>query len=241
MSKVSESRLRRSDGEKRAILREHFLFSKLSEPQIERLSSCILSKLVRQGNTIFLKGDPGSSVFAIRKGRVKISVPSVEGHDVVFNLLHEGDIFGEIALLDGRPRTADAIAITDCEFFTVERRDFLPLVYEEPEIAIQLIEILCLRLRRLSEQTEYVMFHTLASRLAKTLLQLAASAADMNQIKVDVTQQDLADMIGMTRESTNKQLQDWGRKKWVRLSRGCIMILSAAELARIAESDSSAG
>jgi CRP/FNR family cyclic AMP-dependent transcriptional regulator len=85
----------------------------------------------------------------------------------VFNLLGKGDIFGEIALLDGKPRTADATAATDCELFVIERRDFLPLMREEPDIALGIIEILCSKLRRTTEQAEEVMFLDLPSRLAK--------------------------------------------------------------------------
>ena len=83
---------------------------------------------------------------------MKISVPSVDGHDAVINVLGKGSILGEIALLDGHPRTADATAVTDCELFVIERRDFLPLMREEPEIALKMIELLCARLRLSSEQ-----------------------------------------------------------------------------------------
>jgi CRP/FNR family cyclic AMP-dependent transcriptional regulator len=111
-------------------------FATLTPLQIDRLSSCIVTKSIRQGATIFSKGDPGSNMFAIRKGRVKISAPSVEGHEAVFNLLGEGQIFGEIALLDGGPRTAAATAVTDCELFLIERRDFLPLLSSETLTAV---------------------------------------------------------------------------------------------------------
>jgi CRP/FNR family transcriptional regulator, cyclic AMP receptor protein len=238
MSHEEETFSQKRGAEKRAIIREHVFFATLTAPQIDRLSSCIVSKSVGQGATIFSKGDPGSKLFAIRKGRVKISVPSVDGHDAVFNFLDEGQIFGEIALLDGGPRTAAAIAVTDCELFLIERRDFLPLVHAEPAIAVHVIEILCGRLRRISEQTEYVMFHNLPSRLAKALLQLAGSTSDAQEIKVNVTQRELGDMVGMARESINKQLRNWQRKKWVRLERGGLIILSAEALVAIADSDS---
>jgi CRP/FNR family transcriptional regulator, cyclic AMP receptor protein len=114
-----------------------------------------------------LKDDPGSSLFAIRKGTAKMTVPSADGHEVVVNLVTEGDIFGEIALLDGRPRAADAVAISDGEMFVIERRDFLPLVREEPEMAIKLIEILRERLRQTTQQVEGVIFLHLPGRLAR--------------------------------------------------------------------------
>jgi signal transduction histidine kinase/CheY-like chemotaxis protein len=142
----------------RSILREHFLFGRLAPQHIDRLSSCIALKSVGRGTSIFSKGDAGSFLFAIREGTVKISVRSVDGHDAVFNLLGSGAIFGEIALLDGRPRTADATAMTDCELFVIERRDFLPLMHQDSEFALKLIEILCGLLRHQSKQSEDVMF-----------------------------------------------------------------------------------
>ncbi len=122
------------------------------------------------------KAIQATSLFAVCTGQVKITAPSADGKDTVFNLLKEGDIFGEIALLDGRPRTADAIAATDCELLVIERRNFVPLVHSHPEIALKLIEVLCDRLRRTSEQVEDVTFLDLPSRLAKVLLRLTESA-----------------------------------------------------------------
>jgi CRP-like cAMP-binding protein len=225
------------DADKRAMLKNHYLFSKLSAKHIDRLASCIVGKSIPRATNIFAKGDPGTSLFAIYQGAVKITVPSVDGHDAVFNLIGKGDIFGEIALLDGRPRTADAVAITDCELFVIERRDFLPLVREEPEIALKLIEILCGRLRQTTEQAENLMFLHLPGRLAKALLRLSDGDDGACERRVVVTQKDLGNIIGMSRESTNRQLRIWEEHKWVRLERGGIVILSPQALARIAESD----
>jgi CRP/FNR family cyclic AMP-dependent transcriptional regulator len=154
----------------------------------------------------------------------------------VFNLLGKGDIFGEIALLDGHPRTADATAVTDCALYVIERRDFLPVMREEPEIALRLIEILCSRLRRTTEQAEEVMFLDLQSRLAKALMRLVdADTAGKRERKISITQKDLGYIIGISRESTNKQLRLWEDKKWVRLERNAVVILAIDPLAKIAE------
>jgi CRP/FNR family cyclic AMP-dependent transcriptional regulator len=160
----------------------------------------------------------------------------VDGKDAVFNVLGKGDIFGEIALLDGNPRTADATAATDCELFVIERRDFLPLMREEPDIALRIIEILCSKLRRTTEQAEEVMFLDLPIRLARALLRLVgADTAGMRERKITITQKDLGNIIGMTRESTNKQLRIWKGKKWVRLERNAVVILATDHLTAIAE------
>jgi CRP/FNR family transcriptional regulator, cyclic AMP receptor protein len=236
MPVLRENRPQHRSADKRAILRDHYLFGKLTAQQIDRLSACIVTKSAKRGTNIFDKGDPGTSLFAIGAGTVKISVPSVEGKDAVFNVLGKGDIFGEIALLDGHPRTADATAVTDCELYVIERRDFLPVVREEPEIALRLIEILCSRLRRTTEQAEEVMFLDLPSRLAKALMRLVdADSAGMRERKISITQKDLGNIIGMSRESTNKQLRLWEDKKWVRLERNAVVILAIDPIAAIAD------
>ncbi len=229
------------DGDRRALLRNNYLFSKLSPRHIERLAACVVAKSVARATAIFAKGDPGSSLFAICRGTVKISVPSIDGHDAVVNLIGKGDIFGEIALLDGGPRTADVVAVTDCELFVIDRRDFLPLMRDEPEIALRMIEILCARLRKTTEQVENLMFLPLPGRLAKALLRLSDGDGRTCERKAAVTQKDLGNLIGMSRESTNRQLRIWEDQAWVRLERGGIIILSATALERIAESDTESG
>jgi len=229
------------DADKRAMLQNCDLFSNLSPKQIDRLAACAVGKSYSHGTSIFAKGDPGSSLFAIRQGKVRIVVPSVDGHDAEFNSLEKGDIFGEIALLDGRPRTADAVADTDCELFVIERRDFLPLVREESDIALKLIDILCAKLRRTTEQAESLMFLHLPGRLAKALLRDSKVDERTGERKVAVTQKNLANNIGVSRESTNRQLRIWEEQKWVRLERGAIVILSTKALERIAESDAEGG
>jgi CRP/FNR family transcriptional regulator, cyclic AMP receptor protein len=235
---MNEAALRPREAEMRGALQRHYVFGKLNPKQIGRLLSCTVEKSVARGTFIVAKDDPGSSLFAIRKGVVKISVPSVDGHDAVFNLMTDGDIFGEIALLDGRPRTADAVAITDCEMFVIERRDFLPLVQEEPQIALKLIEVLCARLRQTTQQAESLMFVHLPGRLAKTLLRLSYGDGATAARKIAITQKDLGNIIGMARETTNRQLRLWEKYNWVRLERGEIVILSVKALERIAQSDS---
>lgn len=233
----NETLLRQRDAEKRSVLQKHHFFGRLSSKHIDRLASCIVGRSISRGTTIFSKDDPGSSLFAICNGEVKITLPSVDGHDATFNRIGNGAIFGEIALLDGRSRTADAVAMTDCELFVIERRDFLPLVREEPEIALKLIEILCERLRQTIDQAENLMFLPLPARLAKALLRLAGSEGGTSERTVTVTQNDLGSMVGTTRESINRQLRAWEERRWVRLERGATVILSMKSLEKIAESE----
>ena len=230
--------LKSSGVDRKAILRDHPLFSGLSTEIIERLCAYAKMKEIKRGATIFTKGEPGQSMFAVCSGTVKISVPSSEGKDAVFNFINEGGIFGEIALLDGHPRTADAIAITKCQLMMIDRRDFLPMISSYPELATKIIDVLCTRLRHTSEQVEDIVFLDLPGRLAKALLRLAGGReTSAKSQKIAITQREIGQVIGMSRESTNKQLRDWQRRKWIRLERGGIVILQHVALQTLAAPD----
>jgi CRP/FNR family transcriptional regulator, cyclic AMP receptor protein len=221
--------------DKLAPLRNHPLFREFPPAVIEHFGTYMTRRAVRRGATIFAKGDAGTGLMAVLWGSVKISVPTADGREAVLNIINPGEIFGEIALLDGRPRTADAVAMDDCELMVIDRRDFIPFLRGEPDIALKFIEILCGRIRHTSEQVEDVMYLSFPGRLAKTLLQLTGGpqtpAAHRN---VRITQRELSSIIGMSRESTNKQLRAWENRKWVRLQRGGIAVLDPNALAKIA-------
>ena len=219
--------------DKLSILRNHSLFGQLDVDALTRLASYSHSKSVSAGTTIFERGDPGTSLFAVLRGTVKISNQSSDGKDAVLNMIPAGGIFGEIALLDGQPRTADAFAVSDCELMQIDRRDFVPLISQRPEIALKLIEILCSRIRHTSEQVEDMAFLDLPGRLAKTLLWLSEQSGSSAGRKVSITQREIGQIIGMSRESTNKQLREWEEKKWLKLERGGLVILDPRPLAEI--------
>ena len=217
------------------LLRGHPVFGALEPGQLEQLVSYARTRRVPAGTTLFSKGDPGTELFAVSAGTVKISVPAPDGREAMFNLLHPGEIFGEIALLDGRPRTADAMAMTDCELTVIERRDFLAFVHSEPNVALQLIALLCERLRIASEHYEEVVFLDLPTRLARILLQLAdQTEAGAAEPKLKITQREISQMLGSTRESVNKQLRAWSKRGVIALERGGIVVYRLATLAAIA-------
>ncbi len=220
------------------ILRAHPIFGKLGPQVIERLTSYAHIKTVAAGTTVFQRGDAGDCLFAVCAGTIRISNRSTDGRDAVFNLINAGGIFGEIALLDGRERTADAQAVTDCDLMVINRRDFIPMVSGEPELALKLIEVLCDRIRHTSEQVEDIMFLALPARLAKTLLWLAANSKLVDNRKISITQREIGQIIGMTRESTNKQLRVWEERNWIKLDRGSIVVLKHDSLAAVAAEDS---
>jgi len=221
---------KRSDGapvDKRSVFGRHPLFGNLPPADIDALVAYARVERFRKAATIFHKGDSGGGMMAVLEGQVKISVPSAEGKEAVLNIIRVGQVFGEIALLDGRPRTADAIAMTDCDLLVLDRREFVPLLRANPDLALRIMELLCARLRRTSEQVEDVMFLHLEGRLAKALLRLADEQRDGDaaSLCVAITQRELGQMIGMSRESTNKQLQDWQRQGWVKLIKGGVEIV----------------
>jgi CRP/FNR family transcriptional regulator, cyclic AMP receptor protein len=221
--------------DKLAPLRNHPLFREFPPSVIEHFGTYMTRRSVRRGATIFSKGDPGTGLMAVLWGSVKISVPTADGREAVLNIINPGEIFGEIALLDGRPRTADAVTMDDCELMVIDRRDFIPFLREQPDIALKFIEILCARIRHTSEQVEDVMYLSFPGRLAKTLLQLTGGpAAPAAHRSVRITQRELSSIIGMSRESTNKQLRAWENRKWVRLQRGGIAVLNPSALAKLA-------
>ena len=222
-----------------SLLRNHSFFRGFSTAELERLSPYVKRRSVPKGSVIFEKGDPGHGLIGVLSGAIKISVASAGRRDVVLNIIREGQVFGEIALLDGHPRTADATAMSDCELVVIERREFLTFLRSQPEVTLKLIEILCARLRRTSEQVQDVTFLNLDIRLAKVLVDMCSNnEASRATGKVLITQKEIGQVVGRSRESTNKQLREWSKRGWIRLERGSITVLKPAKLAEIAESES---
>jgi len=222
--------------DRRPLLRAHPFFAKMDDAILNQLASRAVTQHAHKSTVLFRKGDIGSRLYLVCAGAVRISTPSEEGKDAILNLIMPGEIFGEIALLDGGERTADAVAIEDSELMIIERRDFMPLLEQYSEIAKRLIEILCSRLRRTSEQIEDIIFLGLPHRLAKLLLHLhRKSSVGNSRTLIRLTQRDISQMIGVSRESANKQLRDWERRKWLKLERGGVVVLAPEALTMFIE------
>jgi CRP/FNR family cyclic AMP-dependent transcriptional regulator len=223
--------------EKRRIFEQHFLLKLLSPCEIDALLSYSRVEHYPAGREIFAKGSPGRSMMAVLRGTVSISSLSPEGKKIVFNSVHPGEIFGEIAMLDGEERTAVATALEDCELLVLDRRDFMPLLEKHADICMVLLKILCQRLRQTSEQVEDVLFRHLGERVAKGLVQLAKSTGrkDLREAAVELrlTQQDLADMVGGTRESVNKHLKGLEKRRLIELGNSTILIRDLTALERM--------
>jgi CRP-like cAMP-binding protein len=226
-------------GNKLAVLRQHPIFCDLDSEALDQLCRYAKHATLKRGDAIFAKGDPGTSLYAVISGTVKISISSPDGRSAILNLIDAGETFGEVALLDGQARTADASANTNCELYVIDRREFLPFVRSQPALAMKFIELLCTRLRWTSDQVEQVILQNLPGRLASALIRLTRkhklSPADKT---IAVTQQEISEMVGMTRESINKQLRVWAARKWVRLEHGAIVVLDAGSLQELADAGS---
>jgi CRP/FNR family transcriptional regulator, cyclic AMP receptor protein len=218
------------------LLSRHPIFGQLPPKAIAQFAAYSTRRRVPRGTSIFKKGDPGNSLMAVLSGRVRISMPTADGHEVVLSIVQPGEIFGEMGLLDGQPRSADATAVNDCELMVIDRRDFLPFMRSQPDIPIRLISILCARLRRANEQFEDVMFVSLEVRLAKALLRFAQiDRENMKPTEVTITQRELSEMAGVSRENANKQLRAWEKRRWVQLARAKIKIVDPGALLRLSE------
>jgi CRP-like cAMP-binding protein len=222
-----------------AVLRKHPIFSDLEPDALDQLCRYAKHTTLKRGTTIVSKGDPGNSLIAVISGTVKISVSSPDGRSAILNLIGPGEIFGEVAVLDGAARTADATANTNCEIFIIDRREFIPFVRSQPALAMKFIELLCTRLRWTSDQVEEVILRDLPGRLASALLRLTEKhKLAPGGRTIAITQQEISEMVGMTRESINKQLRVWAARNWVRLEHGAIVVLNAEPLQALAEAGS---
>jgi CRP-like cAMP-binding protein len=226
-------------GTKDALAAGHFLLPRLGPEELSRLGTCAQRTLHTVGDTIFRKGDPGDSAMAVVRGRVKICTYSADGRELVLNIFGAGTLFGEIALLDGQPRTGDAVAIEDTELLLLERKRLMPFLAANPEIQTCLIAVLCQRVRQTSEHLEDALLRDAPSRVARGLLRLAAAfgKAEPDGIRLDIklSQQQIGNLIGISRESINKHLGDWNRAGHLAIKGGLIMIRNRDALERIAD------
>jgi CRP/FNR family cyclic AMP-dependent transcriptional regulator len=223
--------------EKRKLFEDHFLFGGLPPDDLDALLSHARVVHYPAGQEIFAKGSPGRSMMAIVSGSVRISAPSAVGHYVILAILSAGEVFGEIALIDGEDRTADVTAIADCTMLVLDHRDFVPFLERRADLGILLLKLLCQRLRKADEQVEEMMFGRLQDRMAKVLVRLARGTGhfDGSAAMLRLSQEELAGMVGATRESVNKQLQIWQAVGVMRLGKRLIEIFDLPAIESLAE------
>lgn len=209
------------------LLRVNAFFGSLEPPVIGRLAQLCTPHALQAGEILFQKGDPGNALYGIRRGQIRIESGTADGYRVTLNALGAGDLFGEIALLDGMARSADAVAVETTELFVLRREHLFDYLEREPAVAIKFIELLCRRLRYVSTQMEETLTLTIGARIARRLLTLAEDFGS----EIEITQDQLAAYVSAARESVNRQLRVWQRAKIVDLKRGRIVLLRPNALA----------
>ena len=215
-------------------LRRCALFSHVDEEGLLTLASQMRRRRFRRGEVIFHQGDIGDSLQVVVSGGVKIVLPSQEGDEAIITTLHPGEFFGELALLDGAPRSTTATALDATETLTLPRDRFLRLLDDDPRIVRALLHALAEELRRLTGHVEDLHFLDLAGRLSIRLVRLARDADPTASGRVELdwpfTQSDLAAMIGGTRQSVNKLLSGLEDDGLVKIERDMLVINDLAAL-----------
>jgi CRP-like cAMP-binding protein len=207
-----------------ALMQSHHLLSALTQAERQRLLALASVKRYRPGEMVFAKGDAGDGLYGVLDGQIAITADSPEGRELILNLCEPGSFFGEVALLDGQGRSANALAKLPTSLLFVGRRAFMPYLESNPKIAIRLLAILCERLRVSTERFEDSMFLGVPARLAKRLLALVdahgrpADAAEADA-GLKLSQGELARILGVSREIVNRQLSEW-RDAGIILTRG---------------------
>jgi CRP-like cAMP-binding protein len=215
-------------------LRGSFLFPLLGPSERDRFIAAAHARTWRSGATIFVQDDPGTSMMLVRTGTVRIGYPTPEGRSFLLAELGPGSVFGEIALLDGGPRSADATAATDCTLWAFERRDFLPLLEHNWKLAEAVLKVVCERLRSADAHIADLAFSDLPGRLAKTLIARAHPGPRGKPAQVTDTQGALAAMVGGSREAVNRCLRKWQKDGLVAMSDGRILLSDPDALAEAA-------
>jgi CRP/FNR family transcriptional regulator, cyclic AMP receptor protein len=215
------------------------IFGALDIAARRRLAGHAHRRRFAAGATIFQSGSPGHSMMAVVKGTVRITARSQRGTEIVLADLAPGEVVGEIAILDGGERTADAIALTNCELVALERRDVLPFLEQHPEVCLKLLEVLSKRLRRTDEWITEIALAHISVRLAKVLLSLTTPrdrrGEDNRVLRVALSQRELGSMIGASRERVNRCLKEWQRKGFIQLKTRSITIVAPQAIKEIAE------
>ena len=224
--------------QKRELLANVPLFQGLGSKELDALIPVARTVSLRKREELFHKGDEGAQVYVVIRGKLKALTTSEGGDDVVFSILGPGEVLGEIALLGGTPRTATVTAIDPSELLIIDRRDFLSFLRGHPDVAINLLDVLAQRMKRVSELVEDTLFLNLPLRLAKKLVSLSKAYGQPHaqglRLDLNLSQEEWGDLVGTTRVSINKQLRAWTEEGLITIDRGYIVIRDNRELEKLA-------
>src|SRR5205814_4514454 len=212
-------------------LRRLPLFSRLPEVELAELGDRVRTKQFKRGETIFRKDDPGTHLYMVLDGAVKIALPGEFGQEALVAIMRTGDFFGELALFDGSPRSASATALEDTRAALLARDDFLAFLEAHPAAVRVVLDALAKTIRRLSDRVEDLIFLDVPSRVAKYLLDLA-QVNGTAKLELTLTQDELAAFIGASRVSVNRVLGDLERREIIEIRRRHIVVRDRDRLAK---------
>ncbi len=223
-----------------SILDKVLIFSDLNEEKLNALENRLINRKYTKGQVVFHKGDDSAGLYIIKKGRVKVFLPSTQGEEVILTILSKGEIIGELSLLDNTKRSATISVIEDSEFLYLSRKDFLNFLSSDFDAVLNVFSMITKRLKDTNDQLEESYFLDITSRIARKIIflskQFGIEENGIIRIGVKITQKDLASMIGATRESVNKQLNLLKKNGLIDMEDGYISILNPERLSRRARS-----
>ena len=213
-------------------------FAGLDAAALDRVASGTRMRRFRRGEVIFHVGDPGDALFLIASGAVKITLPSETGEEAILTTLQPGEVFGELSLLDGAPRSATAVALEATETMVLQRERFRTLLATEPTIRDAVLANMATEVRRLTIHVEDLHFLDVTGRLAKCLVRLAAEGrpdpSGGIRLRAALSQSELAAMVGCTRQSANRVIGQFTDDRLIRVDRDSIVVTDLAGLERAA-------
>jgi len=212
------------------------LFAALDADAQEALRRSMVEVKLSRGQVLFSEGDPGDRLYVVTQGKIKLGRSAADGRENLLAVLGPGEMFGELSLFDPGPRTATATAITPATLSGLGHDDLQPWLHDRPEMASRLLGALARRLRRTNEAMGDLVFRDVPGRVAKALLDMAArfgvSAEDGLRVTHDLTQEELAQLVGASRETVNKALADFAARGFLRLEGRGVVILDVERLPR---------
>lgn len=210
------------------------LFEGVSQASLAALARASRLKRAPKGAFIFFQADPAEAVYLVWRGAIAIRLENPDGRELVINEMSPGDCFGELGVLTGQPRSTSAEAIVDSEVLLIQSATFQTVLQGEPPLALRLLEITARRLQNSSKREEALAFHDAQQRLARLLMQLDQLASDKGYLTL--SQEELAQRTGLTRQTVTTILGGWRRRGWLLTGRGHIVLLNRRELSMLVQS-----